>query len=164
MTNETLERQIIKLVAIDRIGIPVKSMAGKIDRQKPKIAGAIELPGNNYFGERVYARVTDEEGSKARGMSGAIDVFCDRHPQYGKELKGLIAEQRIIREPTMYFGMLPNCRLTTQDYMDVMTGLGFSEAKAESMYTELMDASRKISKPRDEERSILVGKFAGEED
>jgi len=157
MINETLERQVIELVAIDRIGIPIKSMAGKIDRQKPKVAADISLPGNNYSGERVYARVRDEEGMKARGMSGAIAVFCGRHPQYGKELKGLIAEQRTVREPTLYFGMQPGCRLTTQDYMDVMTNLGFSELKAESMYSELMDASRKISRARNEERSTLIG-------
>ena len=156
-TDETLERQVIELIAVDRIGIPIKSMAGKIDRQKPKLAAKISLPEDNYFGERVYARVKDEEGKKARGMSNAIDVFCERHPQYGKELAGLIAEQRTVREPTLYFGMQRGCRLTTRDYMGVMTNLGFSEAKAEVMYSELMDASRKISRARDEERSILVG-------
>jgi hypothetical protein len=156
-TNETLERQIIELVAIDRIGIPIKSMAGKIDRQKPKLAVNIALPDDNYSGERVYARIRDEEGMKARGLSRAIGVFCEKHPQYGKELKGLIAEQRTVREPTLYFGMQPGCRLTTQDYMEVMTNLGFSEARADGMYSELMDASRKISRARDEERSILIG-------
>lgn len=157
MKNEQLERQVIALIAMDRIGIPIKSMAGKIDRQKPKLAAGINLPNQSYSGERVYARIADEEGSKARGMSEAISIFCEKHPNYGAELRGLVAEQRVTREPTMYFGMQDGCRLTSEDYMQVMTGLGFSEAKAEVMYQELMDASRKISKARGEERSILVG-------
>jgi hypothetical protein len=155
--NEKLERQIIQLVATDRISIPIKSMSGKLDRAKPKLAKAIALPESFYNGDRVYARVVDEEGTKARGMKDAIEVFSVRHPQYGKELQGLIAEQRTLREPTLYFGMQPESRLTSDDYMSVMTNLGFSEAKAENMYTELMYASRRISKTRDEERSILVG-------
>lgn len=54
--------------------------------------------------------------------------------------------------------MNEGCRLTSEDYMKVMTGLGFSEARAEGMYQELMTVSRKISRARDgEERSILAG-------
>lgn len=155
--SEQLERQIIALVAMDRIGIPIKSMAGKIDRQKPKLAQAISLPGNRFYGERVYAKFQDEEGMKARGMKEAIDIFCEKHQQYGAELRGLIAEQRTTREPTLYFGVNEGCRLTSEDYMQVMTGLGFSEARAESMYQELMSTSRSMSRKRQEERSILVG-------
>ena len=92
------------------------------------------------------------------GMKDAIEVFSARHPQYGKELAGLIAEERTLTEPTLYFRMQDGCRLTSDDYIGVMTNLGFSPAKAEGMYQELMDASRKISKARgEEERSILVG-------
>lgn len=155
--NEQLERQVIGLVAADRIFIPISSMDSKLKKMRKTAAQAISLPGNKYSGERVSAHVVDEEGRKARGMSEAIDIFCGKHPQYGKELRGLIAEQRTVTEPTLYFGMNPGCRLTSADYMQVMTSLGFSEAKAESMYGELMDASRKISRARDEERSILVG-------
>jgi len=157
MVNEQLERQVIKLIALDRIDIPVSSMSGKLKREKPKVAREIQVPRGNYSGDRVYARVEEEEGQKARGMKEAIDIFCEKHEQYGVELRGLIAEQRTTREPHLYFGMQEGCRLTSADYMDVMTSLGFSEAKAESMYQELMDASRKISKARCEERSILVG-------
>jgi hypothetical protein len=53
--------------------------------------------------------------------------------------------------------MNPNCRLTADDYMNVMSDLGFTEATARTLYPELMDVSRKMSRQRDEERSILVG-------
>jgi hypothetical protein len=157
--TEALERQIIALTAMDRIGIPIKSMAGKIDRQKPKLAGEVDLSeyGGNFHGERTYARLEVHDGMKAKGMRAAIDEFSEQYPRHGEILREMISEQRATREPTLYFGMKDGCRLTSADYMDVMTSLGFSEAKAESMYQELMDASRSISRARDEERHILVG-------
>jgi hypothetical protein len=165
MPNETTERQLIELIAMDRVYIPISSMDGKLKRGKSKLASSIQLPGKTFNGERVYARVEDEEGQKARGMKEAIVVFSARHPQYGKELAGLIAEQRTLTEPTMYFGTKEGCRLTSEDYMGVMRSLGFSESKAEAMYGELMDASRKLSRSRKEaERSILVGKVEAVED
>ena len=157
--TEQLERQVIQLIATDRLDVPISSMSGKLKRAKPKLAKEIDLSDytGHFNGERTFAYVKDEEGTKARGMTEAIQIFCEKHPQYGTELRGLIAEQRITREPHLYFGMQEGRRLTSGDYMDVMLNLGFSEAKAEAMYQELMDASRKISKARKEERSILVG-------
>ncbi len=156
--TEQLERQIIQLIATDRLDVPISSMSGKLKRAKPKIAKTIDLCGERFEGERTFAYVRDEEGTKARGMSEAINIFCEKHLQYGQELRGLIAEQRTTREPHLYFGMQEGRRLTSGDYIDVMASLGFSEAKAEAMYQELMDASRKIVKKRQETtRSILVG-------
>ena len=57
----------------------------------------------------------------------------------------------------MYFGMHEGKRLTESDYMGVMTGLGFTEGTARSLYPELMDVSRKLSRKRGEERRILIG-------
>jgi hypothetical protein len=165
MTNKNTERQLIELIATDRIYMPISSMDGKLKRSRVKLAETIQFPEKIYTGERVYARVVDEEGQKARGMKEAISIFSARHPLYGKELAGLIAEQRINNEPTMYFGMKEGCRLTTEDYMGVMRSLGFSENKADAMYGELMDASRRLSRARkDAERSILVGKLGSSSD
>jgi hypothetical protein len=158
--TEQIERKIISLIAADRIDIPISSMSGKLKRMKPKLAGEIDLRdfAGNFHGERAYARLEDEEGMKARGMSEGIKQFEEQYPQYGKILRGMIAEERACREPTLYFGMQVGCRLTSSDYMQVMTDLGFSEQVAEGMYQNLMDASRNISRKRvDEERKILVG-------
>ncbi len=153
-----IERQLLTLIATDRIDVPVSSMSGKLKRQKKALVKALNMPEEGFFGDRVYARVTEEEGSKARGMTYAIDTFCRKHPNYGAELRGLVAEQRVTREPTMYFGMHEGCRLTSDDYINVMTELGFTENAAEGMYQELMTASRKISRSRDNaERKILIG-------
>ena len=45
-------------------------MSGKLKRQKPKIAKAINLEafGGNFSGERAYARVEQEDKMKARGI------------------------------------------------------------------------------------------------
>ncbi len=157
--KELVEKQIVKLIAADRIEIPISSMSGKLKRLKPKLANMIDLTeyDNKFAGERCYAHIVEEEGMKARGMSQGIDVFCEKHPQYGNELRGLIAEQRISREPHLYFGMNENARVASVDYLDIMTSLGFSPAAAEGMYEEIMSTSRKISKTRGEERSILIG-------
>jgi len=156
-TNEELERQVIGLIAADRFSIATSSIDRKLSRMRPVLARAVDMPGRAYFGDRVYARVVDEEGMKARGMKEAVNVFCDRHPQYGKELRGLIAEQRTMTEPTLYFGMQPGCRLTSADYLGVMTNLGFTEAQARVLYEPLIETSRGLAKKRDEERSIVLG-------
>lgn len=157
--TEQLERQIIGLVAADRIEIPISSISGKLKRRKPKLAGEIDLSEHDgeYTGERAYARVEEEDKSKARGMRDGIEIFSGRFPKYGKILNGIIEERRTIRETHLYFGMQPERRLTSADYMSVMTDLGFSEGAAESLYGELMSVSRNMSRKRDEERSILIG-------
>jgi len=157
--TEPLERQIIEVIATDRIHIPISSMEGKLKRKKPKLGKQVDLRDydNNFQGDRVYARVEEEDRMKARGMKEAIDVFEVRHPKYGSELRGLIAEQRKLSEKHLYFGVNEGCRLTADDYMGVMTDLGFTENTAQQLYPNLMDISRNMSRKRDEERSVLIG-------
>ncbi|MDO8556357.1 MAG: hypothetical protein Q7R96_04265 [Nanoarchaeota archaeon] len=160
MTNETLERQVIELIATDRIDIPISSMSGKLKRAKPKLAQGISLAeyDNAFTGERVYARIESEDVEKARGTREGIDAFSQKFPNYGKILEGLIQEKRKERETHLYFGINEGRRLTSGDYMGVMKNLGFSEARAEGLYQELMGVSRTLSRQRDEERSVLLGK------
>ena len=40
---EELERQLIEIVATDRIDVPISSMSGKLKRRKPKLAKAVDL-------------------------------------------------------------------------------------------------------------------------
>ncbi len=157
--TENLERQIISLIAADRIDIPISSMSGKLKRLKPKMAKQIDLQeyGNRFEGERVYARVGELETEKARGMKEGIETFSMMYPRYGAVLNGLIEEKRIEREVNMYFGVNPGCRLTSEDYLGVMKNLGFSESGARDLYPELMEVSRNLSRKRNEERSILIG-------
>jgi len=157
--TENLERQIIELIATDRIDVPISSMSGKLKRQKPKIGQAIDLSeyDGNFEGNRVYARVGGEDRMKARGMSAAIEEFAEQYPRHGEILQGMIAEERVVRESHLYFGVNPGCKLTAEDYVGVMQNLGFTEATARSLYPELMNVSRKISRKRDEERSVLIG-------
>lgn len=156
---ENLERQIISLIAADRIDIPISSMSGKLKRLKPKMAKQIDLQeyGNRFEGERVYARVGEFETEKARGIKEGIETFSMMYPRYGAVLNGLIEEKRIEREVNMYFGVNQGCRLTSEDYLVVMKNLGFSESGARNLYPELMEVSRNLSRKRNEERSILIG-------
>ena len=41
-----------------------------------------------------------------------------------------------------------------------MQDLGLSESVARSLYPDLINVSRKLAKAREEERSILVGKYS----
>lgn len=158
MTNENLEKRVIGLIAADRLDIPISSLSGKLKRMKPKLANAIELPTGRYDGQRVYARVEPEDKMKARTMTEAVDAFCTEYPKYGEILTRMIEQERSVREVHLYFGMQEGCRLTSEDYLAVMSSLGFTESQANALYTPLMDASRSISKKRAEgERSILVG-------
>ena len=157
---ESLERQIIEIIAADRIDIPISSMAGKLKRQKPKLAKEVNLSeyDNNFRGERVYARVEEDDiTEKARTMSEAVNEFAEQYGRHGKILKGMIEEKRQAKESNLYFGINPGCRLTTDDYLGVMQTLGFSGQYAESLYQDLIKVSRNLSKKREEERSILIG-------
>lgn len=156
--NETLERQVIELVAADRFDIPVSSLSGKLKRMKPKLAKDIVVPCGYFQGQRVYARIEDEDCMKARGMKEGIEEFEKRHPEYGTELRSLIEEKRMEKEKHLYFGMQPGCRLTADDYLGVMSSLKFTDAQAKDLYKTLIDVSRNIAGKRQEkERSVLIG-------
>jgi hypothetical protein len=161
---EDIERKIIEIIATDRIYIPISSLDGKLDRKRKKLAKAVELEGNKYVGDRVYARVKEEDKMKARGMRDGIEKFAQEYPRYGKILNGMIEEERANRERHLYFGVNSGCRLTADDYRDVLTDLGFTKTRTKTLYQELMQVSRSISKKRDEERSVLIGKEDNKED
>ncbi len=156
---DNIERQLIEIIATDRIDKPISSMSGRLKRAKPKLAGAIDLvSGNSFEGERTYARVETSNRNKARGMRAGIDKFIENHPREGAILEGYIAEQRVASETHLIFGMYDGCRITSEDYMGVMKNLGFTESTAKNLYPELMEISRNLARKRDEvERSILIG-------
>ncbi len=156
MTNE-LERQLIEIIATDRIDRPISSMSGKLKRKKPKLVQAVELPRLRFEGDRVWARVSSNDEQKARGMKEGVSKFEGNFPKYGKILRGYIEEQRTIRETHLYFGMNEGCRVTSDDYLGVMSDLGFTPSISEKLYPELMDISRNLARKRNEtERSILI--------
>ena len=156
--NETLERQIIELVAADRIDVPISSMSGKLKRKKPKMAQDIDIEfGQRYNGDRVFAYIKDKDEMKTRGMREGVDKFAEEFPKYGTILNGYIEEQRAVRERYLVFGMKEGSLVTADDYRGIMTNLGFTEATSERLYPELMNISRKLRKKRDEGlRSIMI--------
>jgi hypothetical protein len=159
--EEQLERQIIDLVAVDRIYVPLSSFDGKLKRRRPKLAEALnaaeEFDGS-FKGERAYARVESEDKQVARGMRDGVEEFSKKFPKYGKILNGIIEEERTKRETHLYFGMNPGKRLAQDDYMAVMQDIGLSEAKAEQFYPVVMEISRNLTRKRDgEERSVMIG-------
>lgn len=156
MTND-IERQLIEIIATDRLHIPISSMEGKLKRKKKKLAAELDLEDGSFDGERVYARVEEDDTMKARGMKEGIKKFEQEFPRHGKILKGYIEEERANRETNLYFGVNEGCRLTSQDYQGVLTNLGFTETRAGTLYQELMKVSRNLSRKRDEDRSILIG-------
>lgn len=157
MTNQT-EKQIINIIALDRIGIPAKSLSGKLDRRKEKIAESLSLSKAGYTGERAYARVEFEDRMKARKLTEAVDFFCTEYPKYGQILTQMIEDERSVTETYLYFGLNKGCKLSSEDYLNVMRDLGFTEQSARNLYPELIEASRFISRKRKEsERSILIG-------
>jgi len=157
-----MENKILELIAQDRLHIPMSSLDQKLKRAKNKEAKSIAsiLGKSRYSGERFYAFVESEDKERARGMKEAFAEFAKEFPKYGLILAGKIAEKRTIAEEHLYFGVKPNCRLTADDYMQVMTDLGLSETTSRALYPDLMNVSRKLAKARDEDRSIIVGKYA----
>ena len=163
--NEELEKKVIRLIATDRFEVPISSLSGKLKRRKPALAQGIELPeSNRYVGERVYARVEENDEMKARTMKEAIAKFVEQYPSHGKVLQGMIAEECLQKEKHLYFGVNEGCRLTAEDYVGVIKDLGFGEVTARSLYSEIIDVSRNISRKRGSpERSVMIGKTYEEE-
>ena len=155
--NEGLERRIIELVAVDRTDIPISSLSSKLKKLKPVIGQEIALEGPRYKGERVYAKVEDKDKMKARGMKEAIAEFSEEFPRYGAILQGKIEEKRAVREQHLYFGVNEGSKLTSEDYVSVLTTLGFTETQARNLYPALVNVSRNISRKRNEERSVMIG-------
>ncbi|MEK6928532.1 MAG: hypothetical protein AABW65_01080 [Nanoarchaeota archaeon] len=160
-----MEEKVLELVASDRIDIPLSSMEQKLRRTKNKIAKnlAEELGTSRYEDQRVFAFVKTEDKERARGMKEAVAEFAEEFPKYGSILLGKIAEKRVLAEDHLYFGVNHNCKLTSEDYMGVMRSLGLSDTTAKNLYPDLMEVSRKLKRKRDEERSILVGKYSADE-
>lgn len=156
-TNEILERQVVELVAADRAYVPVSSMDGKLKRLRLKFAQTIKVPGGKYTGERVFARIDDTDCMRARGVKEGIAEFAKQYPNHAGILAGLIEEKRMERETYLYFGINPGCRLTADDYLEVMSNLGFTEAQSRVLYNPLIETSRAIAKKREEKRSVMLG-------
>ena len=158
--TEELERSVIELIATDRLHMPISSMSGKLKRRQPKIAKALDLDEHDgdFEGERVYARVEEEDIMKSRTMKEGVTAFSEKYPRYGKILRGLIEEERAAKETHLYFGVNEGRRLTADDYVGVMTDLGFTDVAAQRLYPELMNISRGMKRKRQEvERRILIG-------
>ena len=152
------EKRILNLIATDKISIPINSIGGKLYRIRPKLAADIGLGvGDDFDGERCFARVESQNLLKARGMRKGIEAFSDAHPEHGRILNEMIESERSRSETHFYFGMHEGKRLTRDDYLGVMTDLGFSDYVATRLYPELMEISNKLSRKRDEDRSVLIG-------
>ncbi len=155
-----MERKVLELIAQDRIHIPLSSMDQKLKKSKMGCASEIaDLLKEEFDGERSYAFVQYEDKSRARGMKEAIREFTEQYPRYGAILKGMIEEKRVMREKHLYFGMNQGCKLASEDYISAIVNIGLSGATARSLYPDLMDISRKLSRARNEDRSVIVGRY-----
>jgi len=159
MTGE-LERQIINLVATDRLYRPSSSFDGKLERRRPKLAQSIASYDGfdgEFQGDRAYARLVTEDRNKARDVSAGIRDFTEANPEQGAILQDYINKSRKSRERHLYFGMNDGCRVAHEDYMAVLTNMGLSEQRAEQYLAVAMDISRNLQKNSgDEERSVIV--------
>jgi hypothetical protein len=91
-------------------------------------------------------------------MEDGIAQFSQDYPKYGRILQGIIEEKRTEREVHLYFGVNQGSRITQDDYLSVLTSMGYSGTMANNLYPVLVEASRSIKRARDEgERSILIG-------
>jgi|TARA_B100001971_G_C18152139_1_gene516428 hypothetical protein len=159
MTNN-LERQIINLVATDRLYKPSSSFDGKLERSRPKIGRSIyeSLSRNKFQGERAYVRVEKDNERKAKDIRAGIQEFAEEFPQYGTILNGMIEKQRVKKETHLYFGMQDGRRLTNDDYLSVLEDMGLGPVTAQKYSDVALDISRNLSKKREEtERSVLIG-------
>jgi len=161
--TENLERQVIELVATDRLYIPSSSFDGKLERSRPKLAKTLNFSDGNFEGERAYARVVDSNKNVSKDMRAGIGKFANEFPQYGQILNGYIEEARVKKEQHVYFGMNEGRRVTRDDYLGVLEGMGLGPATSEKYLDVAMDISRTMQAKREKsgkpeaERKVLIG-------
>jgi len=120
-----MENQIVKLIAEDRLQVPMSSLEQKVRKSKMSDAKSIaEMIGEKFDGNRVYAFVEEEDKDRARGMKEAVAEFEQEFPKYGAILKGKINEKRKLSEKYLYFGLYDGCKLTSEDYLGVLQNIG----------------------------------------
>ena len=161
MKQET-ESQLIELIAMDRLEMPLSSIEQKLRRKKKQLAETIASKigvENTFEGQRVSAKYSIENKERARGTKEACKIFCEKYPKYGEILTNLIEEKRIFAEEHLYFQMNPGCKISSEEYFGIICSLGITESKARALYPILMEISRKLARMRDEERSVIVGKY-----
>jgi len=162
--TEELERRTIELVATDRLYVPSSSFDGKLERRRPKLAAGLGLTSRGYQGERTYVRIETKDKKEARGLRNGIAKFAEQYPDHAGILEQCIKEERTVREKRMYFGVQDGKRLTNDDYMAVLTGMGLGPVTAQKYCDVALDISRRMQQEREKkgkpeaERSILIGK------
>lgn len=159
----SLERQIINLVATDRMYIPSSSFDGKLERRRPKLAKLLDLPSNGFRGERAYARYESSNKHVAKDIKTGVIEYCQEFPQDGKILMGMIEKHRKKREKHVYFGMQEGKRVHGDDYLAVLADMGLSPSMAEKYLDVSLDIGRKLQQERERkgkpeaERRVLIG-------
>ncbi len=150
-----IDKEIMKIVALDRVHVPFSSAEGKLKRRREKAVSGLDRDDVLEFsGERAYARIEDKSDSKKRGYEGAVKLFCEKHPKLADELNELVEEQVTKKEERLYFGMHPGARINPGMYEEVMSDIGFTPGEARAVYPTIVEASRRIVKARGIERSV----------
>lgn len=156
-----MKQKILELIATDRLDIPLSSVEQRVRRVRKSLSQEVasDIGVVGFADERVYAYVAVEDKERARGMKEAIKEFEQEFPKHGRILRGKIEERRINSEEHLYFGLTEGSKLTSEDYVGVLTDLGMTQKGAHALYPALMDVSRKLSRARNEDRSVLVGSY-----
>lgn len=164
MTNSRTEIEKLTryMIATDVLARPLKSLGEKGARRLDKKAASIVelINQDGEFGNSVYASVAQiNEDSKARTVNEGIDEFCKDYPKYGTILKGLIEEKRVARNKYLTYGLNEGYKLGEEDYVHVMTDLGFNRREASAMYPQIIAVSERLGKANEyAKRSILLKK------
>jgi hypothetical protein len=162
MTNQRTEVEKLTryMIATDVLARPLESLGKKgtrrLDKTAKNIADLIRAEGD--LGNSIYAKIEEkEEELKARTMNEGIDAFCKKYPTHGKILNGFIEEKRVARNSYLVYGLNEGYKLGEEDYLKIMTDLGFDKREASSMYPHIIAVSERLGKAGEyNERSILL--------
>ena len=101
-----LDAAVEALVAYETVARPLDALSKRSKRVRdevvPSVVGSLRR-GNKVDGP-CYARLEIKTSQLARGMRDGIDLFCEKHPKYGKILNECIQEKRDQRRTSLIFG------------------------------------------------------------
>lgn len=162
MTNSRTEIEKLTryMIATDVLARPLESLGKKGTRRLDKKATSIVdlLNQDGDLGNSVYVDVEQiGEELKARTINEGVNAFCKKYPTHGKILKGFIEEKRVARNKYLVYGLNEGYKLGEEDYVSVMTDLGFNRREASAMYPHIIAVSERLGKANEyAERSILL--------
>ncbi len=151
-----LDAVIEALVAYETVARPLDALAKRSKRVRDEVVPCVvgSLRRGNQTDGPCYAHLEIKTSQLSRGMRDGIDLFCEKHPKYGKILNDCIQEKRDQRRTSLVFGG-EFSEIPDEVYHEVLEDIGIPENHVRSTLQTVRRMTDDLANQRTETK-ILV--------